>query len=75
MNSAKAKSGVVNSSGGEFMQAFFARVETVKVNISIVKEATREIGDINQNVVQATTNDREQEHSNKLGAKSLQDLI
>ena len=49
------------------MQEFFAKVETVKSNISLIKDATKDIADINQNVLQATTNEREQDYSNKLG--------
>ena len=49
------------------MQEFFGKVETVKANINLIKDATKEIADINQNVLQATTNEREQDYSHKLG--------
>lgn len=49
------------------MHEFFARAETVKTNITVIKDSTRDIAEINQNVVQATTADREHEYSNLLG--------
>lgn len=57
-----------NSRGGksDFMQEFFSEVEVVKTNIVVIKEATRKIAEINQNVLQATTNEREQDFSNEL---------
>ncbi len=48
------------------MQDFFGDVEIVKSNIVIIKDATRKISEINQNVQQATTGDREQEFSHEL---------
>lgn len=68
-NSSKLKGSANGSSSGgtDFMQEFFAKVETVKSNISLIKDATKDIADINQNVLQATTNEREQDYSNKLG--------
>ena len=39
-------------SPGGYMQDFFADVETVKHNIMIIKEATKKIIEINQNVLQ-----------------------
>lgn len=51
---------------GDFMQDFFGDVEIVKSNIVIIKDATRKISEINQNVQQATTGDREQEFSHEL---------
>lgn len=67
-NSSRVK-GTANgtsSGGSDFMQEFFAKVETVKSNISLIKDATKDIAEINQNVLQATTNEREQDYSNKL---------
>eukprot|EP01039_Chlorochromonas_danica_P005753 gene5753-6337_t len=63
--------GLVNSgsrgqSHSEYMQQFFADVEIIKANIIIIKEATRKIADINQNVLQATTADKEQDFSSEL---------
>jgi len=64
------KVGLVNQnrSGGKNveMQEFFGDVEIVKANIVIIKEATRKIAEINQNVLQATTTDREQDFSHEL---------
>lgn len=48
------------------MQEFFSEVEVVKANIVVIKESTRKIAEINQNVLQATTNEREQDFSNEL---------
>lgn len=50
----------------DFMQDFFGDVEIVKANILTIKEATRKIAEINQNVLQATTNERESEFSSEL---------
>ena len=67
-NSSRVKGTAYGTSGGsDFMQEFFAKVETVKSNISLIKDATKDIAEINQNVLQATTNEREQDFSNKLG--------
>eukprot|EP00286_Rhodomonas_abbreviata_P020037 CAMPEP_0181295422 /NCGR_PEP_ID=MMETSP1101-20121128/4143_1 /TAXON_ID=46948 /ORGANISM="Rhodomonas abbreviata, Strain Caron Lab Isolate" /LENGTH=288 /DNA_ID=CAMNT_0023400181 /DNA_START=121 /DNA_END=984 /DNA_ORIENTATION=- len=58
-----------SSSGGkqaDFMQEFFGDVEIVKKNIVVIKESTRKIAEINQNVLQATTSDREQDYSHEL---------
>ena len=52
--------------GSEQMNQFFSDVEIVKNSITTIKEATRKIADINQNVVQATTIEREQDHSSEL---------
>eukprot|EP01038_Epipyxis_sp_PR26KG_P014799 gene14799-19885_t len=57
---------VGNKNGGEFMADFFNDVEIVKKNIVEIRESTRKITDINQNVQQATTNEREQDISNEL---------
>ena len=48
------------------MQEFFGDVEIVKANIVAIKESTRKIAEINQNVLQATTSDREQDFSHEL---------
>lgn len=65
--------GLVGGSGStgkgdksDFMQDFFSDVEIVKANITVIKESTKKIGEINQNVLQATTNEREQDFSNEL---------
>eukprot|EP01038_Epipyxis_sp_PR26KG_P012664 gene12664-16975_t len=57
-----------NSSGkgNDFMSDFFGDVEIVKSNIVEIREATRKISEINQNVIQATTNEKEQENSKEL---------
>ena len=57
-----------NRSGGKNveMQEFFGDVEIVKANIVTIKDATRKIAEINQNVLQATTTDREQDFSHEL---------
>jgi len=54
------------SSGSGFMQEFFGDVEIVKSNILAIKEATKRIADINQQVVLATTAEREQDVSTDL---------
>ena len=51
----------------DFMQEFFSEVEVVKVNIVDIKESTRKIAEINQNVLQAITSERDQDFSNELG--------
>mmetsp|Transcript_20346 Transcript_20346/g.22105 ORF Transcript_20346/g.22105 Transcript_20346/m.22105 type:complete len:316 (+) Transcript_20346:253-1200(+) len=65
--------GLVNNGGGgkggkgnEQLNEFFNDVEIVKRNIAIIKEATRKISEINQNVVQATTADKESDYSSEL---------
>mmetsp|Transcript_1263 Transcript_1263/g.1709 ORF Transcript_1263/g.1709 Transcript_1263/m.1709 type:complete len:325 (-) Transcript_1263:221-1195(-) len=65
-NKAKGANAANSGGGGEFMHEFFARAETVKTNINVIKDSTRDIAEINQNVVQATTSDREHEFSNLL---------
>lgn len=50
----------------DHMQEFFSDVEIVKNAIASVKDATRKISDINQNVVQATTIESEQNQSSEL---------
>mmetsp|Transcript_12608 Transcript_12608/g.21101 ORF Transcript_12608/g.21101 Transcript_12608/m.21101 type:complete len:312 (-) Transcript_12608:82-1017(-) len=52
--------------GGDNMQEFFGDVEIVKQNIVVIKDATRKIAEINQNVLQATTSDRESDYSHEL---------
>eukprot|EP01031_Cornospumella_fuschlensis_P033185 gene33185-40150_t len=54
-NGARSTSGAKQS---DHMQEFFNDVELVKANIVVVKEATRKIAEINQNVLQATTTDK-----------------
>jgi t-SNARE complex subunit (syntaxin) len=60
------KSNNSKANGGDFMQEFFGDVEIVKSNIIVIKEATRKISEISQNVQQATTGDREHEFSQEL---------
>jgi len=55
-----------NGKDNEQMQQFFSDVEIVKNAIALIKESTRRIADINQNVIQATTIDKEQESSSEL---------
>lgn len=52
--------------GTDQMQEFFGDVEIVKNAIATIKDSTRKISDINQNVVQATTTEKEQDHSSEL---------
>jgi len=60
--------GLVSGQGAdnEFMQSFFNDVELVKQNIAAIKEASRRIAQINQNVVQAANMDKELEKSSEL---------
>lgn len=58
--------GVRSHSTTEYMQQFFSDVEIIKSHIIVIKEATRKIADINQNVLQATTTDKEQDFSSEL---------
>jgi t-SNARE complex subunit (syntaxin) len=48
------------------MEAFFKDVELVKQNIAAIKEASRRIAQINQNVVQAANMEKELENSSEL---------
>jgi t-SNARE complex subunit (syntaxin) len=67
-NASRTNNAGVKSSGGtsDVMQQFFNDVEVVKGNIVAIKEATTKIGEININVLQATTTDKEHEFSNEL---------
>lgn len=49
-----------------FMETFFEDVEVVKSNIVDIKNSTKKIMEISQNVLQATTNEREADFSNEL---------
>ena len=51
---------------GNFMQDFFSGVELVKQNIMAIRTATKRIADINQNVILATTSEKESELSAEL---------
>jgi len=64
-----ARQGGGGGGGGtsQVMQEFFKDVELVKQNILHIKNATKRIGDINQQVVLATTTEREQETAQDLG--------
>lgn len=60
--------GLVSSAGqNQFMTEFFNDVEIVKKNINFIKDATKRVSEINQQVVLATTNDREADVSASLG--------
>jgi hypothetical protein len=48
------------------MQEFFETVEDIKQNILAIRVATKRIGEINQQVVLATTSEREAELSTEL---------
>ena len=48
------------------MTHFFNEVESIKDDIEFVKKASRKIGDINEEALQATTTEKENELSNKL---------
>lgn len=48
------------------MEYFFKEVESIKDDIESVKKATRAIGDINEQALQATTTDEENELSRQL---------
>lgn len=64
-NNANRSSG--SAKGNEdFMQQFFGDADRVKACIKDIVEATKKIADINQNVVQATTADKEQDFSSEL---------
>jgi t-SNARE complex subunit (syntaxin) len=49
-----------------YMDHFFNEVESIKEDIGHVSKATRKIGDINEEALQATTTEKENELSNKL---------
>eukprot|EP01035_Chromulina_nebulosa_P020186 gene20186-26204_t len=49
-----------------FMQNFLGDIEIIKKNINAIKAASRQIVEINQQVVLATTNEREQDRSTDL---------
>lgn len=49
-----------------YMDHFFNEVESIKEDIEHVKKATRKIGDINEEALQATTTEKENELSKKL---------
>jgi hypothetical protein len=50
----------------QFMQEFFATVEEVKQSILAIRLSTKRVGEINQQVVLATTSEREGELSKEL---------
>lgn len=66
-SSSSSSSSLVASSGGEkrsaFMNQFFEDVEMVKQNILAVQSATKQISQVNQEVVLATTPEKEHELS------------
>ncbi len=49
------------------MQAFFKDVELVKQNILVIQTSTRRISDINQQIILATSSEKEQDLSTDLG--------
>jgi len=49
-----------------YMDHFFNEVDSIKTDIEHVTKATRRIGDINEEALQATTTEKENELSNKL---------
>ena len=56
-------SSTVSTGSSDFMNQFFVDVEIVKSNIVIIKNATKQITDINQQVVLATTAEKEADAS------------
>jgi t-SNARE complex subunit (syntaxin) len=48
------------------MEQFFTEVESIKNDIEAVKQATRSIGEINEQALQATTTEQENELSRQL---------
>lgn len=48
------------------MEHFFREVESIKSDIEAIKRATKSIGDINDQALQATTTEQENELSRKL---------
>jgi hypothetical protein len=50
----------------DFMQDFFGNVELVKQNIMAIRQATKRIGQINQDVILASTSEKESELSAEL---------
>lgn len=55
-----------NGAASNYMEQFFADVETIKADIQAVRDATKAIGQINEEAVLATTTDKERELSNRL---------
>jgi t-SNARE complex subunit (syntaxin) len=54
------------SQGADYMQEFFGDVEIIKTNIMIIKDSTKKLTEINQNVVQATTTEQEHAYGQEL---------
>ena len=54
------------SAENSILSDFFGDVELVKKNINVIKNVTKRIGEIQQQVVLATTNDKEAELSAEL---------
>ena len=57
---------ISKDSAAQFMQEFFETVEIVKQNILAIRISTKRIGEINQQVVLATTSEREAQLSTEL---------
>jgi hypothetical protein len=55
-----------NSKQPRHMEQFFKEVDTIKNDIEFVKKATRSIGDINEQALQATTTEQENNLSRQL---------
>lgn len=54
------------SKDNSFLTDFFGDVELVKKNVNVIKQVTKRISEIQQQVVLATTNDKESELSSEL---------
>ena len=58
--------GGTSSGQAKHMEHFFREVESIKTDIEAIKRATKTIGDINDQALQATTTEQENELSRKL---------
>eukprot|EP00605_Chrysophyceae_sp_TOSAG23-4_P000678 GSChrysophyteH1.ASY1.ANO1.762.1 assembled CDS len=56
----------LNKADKDFLTDFFGDVELVKKHVNVIKNVTKRIGEIQQQVVLATTNDKEAELSAEL---------
>jgi t-SNARE complex subunit (syntaxin) len=61
-----AETDSLNSKDKSFLTEFFGDVELVKKHVNVIKNVTKRIGEIQQQVVLATTNDKEAELSAEL---------
>uniref|UniRef100_A0A7S2K4X5 t-SNARE coiled-coil homology domain-containing protein n=1 Tax=Leptocylindrus danicus TaxID=163516 RepID=A0A7S2K4X5_9STRA len=55
-----------NGAGANYMEQFFKDVETIKADIQAVRDATKVIGQINEEAVLAISTDKERDLSNRL---------